>query len=68
MSEPDLRALIAEQGFTIGSLSYRLTGEGRFFEYRMVIRTLHARNAQRLAQTLGALPSVVAFRIAPTGD
>jgi putative Mg2+ transporter-C (MgtC) family protein len=68
MPEDDLRALIAEHGFTIGSLSYRLAGEGRFFEYRMVIRTLHARNAERLARTLGGLDAVTAFRIAPTGD
>ena len=68
MGEPALRTLVAEHGFTIGSLSYRLTGNGRFFEYRMVIRTLHARNAERLAQTLGALDGVVAFSIAPTGD
>jgi putative Mg2+ transporter-C (MgtC) family protein len=68
MPEDQLRALVAEHGFTIGSLSYRLTGNGRFFEYQMVIRTLHARNAERLARTLAGLESVVAFGIAPTGD
>jgi putative Mg2+ transporter-C (MgtC) family protein len=68
MPEAELRALIAEHGFTIGGLSYRLISEGRFFEYRMVIRTLRADNARRLAETLGLLPAVVAFRIAPTGD
>jgi putative Mg2+ transporter-C (MgtC) family protein len=68
MPEPELRALVARHGFTIGSLSYRLAGERRFFEYRMVIRTLHGRNAERLARTLADLDSVIAFRIAPTGD
>jgi len=68
LQEPALRELVAEHGFTIGSLSYRLTGNGRFFEYRMGIRTLHARNAERLARTLGGLDGVVAFSIAPTGD
>ena len=68
MPEGELRALIAEHGFTIGGLSYRLTSEGRFFEYRMVIRTLRAENARRLAETLGRMPVVVSFRIAPTGD
>jgi len=33
-----------------------------------VIRTRDARNAERLAQTLAALDSVIEFRIAPTGD
>jgi putative Mg2+ transporter-C (MgtC) family protein len=68
MPEDELRTLVAEHGFTIGTLSYRLDAKGRFFEYRMVVRTLHARNAERLARTLAALDSVVAFRIAPTGD
>jgi len=68
MPEPELRALVAEHGFTIGSLSYRLAGDGKFFEYRMGIRTLHARNAERLARTLSGLDAVVGFRIAPTGD
>jgi putative Mg2+ transporter-C (MgtC) family protein len=68
MPEGELRALVGEHGFTISGLSYRLVGEGRFFEYRMVIRTLRAENARRLAETLGRLSAVVAFRIAPTGD
>jgi len=68
MPEPALRALVGEHGFTIGNLSYRVTDNGRFFEYRMVIRTRHAANAERLARTLSGLDSVVAFAIAPTGD
>lgn len=68
MPEPELRALIAEHGFTIGSLSYRLAGNGRFFEYRMVIRTLKAANVERLARTLASLDAVVAFAVDPTGD
>ena len=68
MPEPALRALIGEHGFTIGILSYRLTGNGRFFEYRMVIRTLNGANAERLSRTLSNLDAVVAFTIAPTGD
>src|SRR5437867_9103927 len=39
MSEPDVRAMLAELGFSVANLSYRLIGGGRFFEYRMVIRT-----------------------------
>jgi putative Mg2+ transporter-C (MgtC) family protein len=66
MPEPELRALVAGHGFTIANLSYRL--RNGFFEYRMVIRTRSAQNTHRLAQTLSAMPRVVEFRIAPTGD
>jgi putative Mg2+ transporter-C (MgtC) family protein len=68
MPEPEVRALLARHGFSINNLSYRLTDEGRYFEYRMVIRTRDARNGERLAATLAALDAVVEFRIAPTGD
>jgi len=68
MAESDLRALIAKHGFTIANLSYRLTGEGKFFEYRMIIRTLERSNAERLARSLCELKSVIEFRISPTGD
>ncbi len=68
MSEPELRTLIADHGFTIANLSYRLDTGADFFEYRMVIRTARARNARALTDTLSTLVSVKEFRIAPTGD
>jgi putative Mg2+ transporter-C (MgtC) family protein len=66
--EAELRDLIAGHGFSIANLSYRLRAEGRFFEYRMTIRTRSGQNAARLARALSEMPSVVEFRIAPTGD
>jgi len=66
--ENELRALIAEHGFSIANLNYRLRTDGQFFEYRMTIRTRKGQNASRLARTLNGMPSVVEFRIAPTGD
>jgi putative Mg2+ transporter-C (MgtC) family protein len=66
--EAELRALIQTHGFTIANLSYELNGDGRFFEYRMIIRTRDARATERLARTLNQSPPVVEFRIAPTGD
>src|SRR5437867_3643949 len=66
--EPELRALIAEHGFSIANLSYRLREDGQFFEYRMIIRTRSGQNAPRLARTLSGMPSVVEFLIAPSGD
>ena len=59
---------MAAHGFDVTNLSYRIAGEGRLFEYQMVLRTLHASNTQALSAKLAAEPSVVEFRIAPTGD
>src|SRR5215470_897912 len=48
MSEDKLRELIGAHGFTIANLSTRLIGEGKTFEYRMVIRSRDRANAQML--------------------
>jgi len=68
MSEEDLRRLIGEHGFSIANLSYRLSNDGKLFEYGMVIKTRDGRNAEALAQHLCRRPEVLEFRIAPTGD
>jgi putative Mg2+ transporter-C (MgtC) family protein len=68
MPEAELRRLIAEHGFDIANMSYRIAGQGREFEYQMVLRTLHASNAQAFSARLVAEPSVTEFRIAPAGD
>jgi putative Mg2+ transporter-C (MgtC) family protein len=68
MAEADLRRLIAEHGFSIANLSYRLSDGGRLFEYGMVIKTRDRRNADALSRHLCHLPEVLEFRIAPTGD
>jgi putative Mg2+ transporter-C (MgtC) family protein len=68
MAEDELRQLIGQHGFTIANLSYRLSAEGKRFEYSMVIRSRDRRNADTLAQHLCRLPEVLEFRIAPTGD
>jgi putative Mg2+ transporter-C (MgtC) family protein len=67
-SEDELRAMVVRHGFSIANLSYELNDRGQSFEYRMIIRTRDPANAQTLARTLTALPSVLAFRIEPTGD
>ena len=68
MPEEDLRKLIAEHGFDVANMSYRIAGQGREFEYQMVLRTLHAANVQNFSARLAAEPSVTEFRIAPAGD
>jgi putative Mg2+ transporter-C (MgtC) family protein len=68
MPEGELRELIGRHGFTIANLSHRLTEMGKVFEYRMVIRTRDREAAERLSQHLCAVPGIIEFRIAPTGD
>jgi len=68
MHEPELRALVDAEGFTIANLDYRLTEGGTAFEYRMVIRAMGKTNAGHLSEVLNALPSLREFRISPSGD
>jgi putative Mg2+ transporter-C (MgtC) family protein len=68
MPAMELRQLIADHGFSIANLSYRMSGEGQILEYRMVIRSQDPDNQRRLSETLSALDKVVGFQIAPTGD
>jgi putative Mg2+ transporter-C (MgtC) family protein len=68
MTEDEVRRLIGSYGFSVSNLSTRLVDEGKFFEYRMVIRSRARDNAAALAQHLLKLPEVIEFRISPTGD
>jgi putative Mg2+ transporter-C (MgtC) family protein len=68
MDEGALRTLLGEIGFSVANMSYRLTSDGRIFEYSMVIRTLDTQNLNTLADRLRGEPSVMEFRISPTGD
>ncbi|MBX9810599.1 MAG: MgtC/SapB family protein [Burkholderiales bacterium] len=68
MPEMRFRQLIADHGFSIANLSYRMSGEGKYFEYQMVIRTQEQDNTRRLSETLSKMDSVLEFRISPTGD
>ncbi len=68
LAEDEVRRLIGSYGFSVANLSSRLVNEGKFYEYRMVIRSRERDNAQALAQHLLKLPEVIEFRISPTGD
>jgi putative Mg2+ transporter-C (MgtC) family protein len=68
MAEPALRSLVQAHGFSLYNLSYRLHGDAGQLEYRMVLRTMDARNARSLAEKLKDDPAVLDFRIAPTRD
>lgn len=68
MPEPALRELVARHGFSVSNLNYRVVGEGRQFEYRMVMRTLKAGNMRTLSETLNVDPGVLEYRISPASD
>ncbi len=68
MPEETLRAILARHGFSVSGLSYRLTEDGRHFEYRMTIRTSDEGNFTLLAKSLSALPPVREFHLSPAGD
>jgi putative Mg2+ transporter-C (MgtC) family protein len=60
--------LLADHGFTVAHMSYRLTRHGHGFEYRMTIRTTNPANTSRLAAALRKVERVRAFCLSPMGD
>lgn len=68
IGEEALRKLVGAHGFSVANLSQRLIDDGKFFEYRMVIRSRDKSSAQSLTQELLGMPEVIEFRISPTGD
>jgi putative Mg2+ transporter-C (MgtC) family protein len=68
MSEPDLRKLVAQHGFSLYNMSYRLHGQVDMLEYRTVIRTMQPANLARLAGALSSEPRIIEYRIAPTSE
>ncbi|HKW37978.1 MAG TPA: MgtC/SapB family protein [Burkholderiales bacterium] len=68
LAEGDLRSLIERHGFVIANMNYGVTGDGKTFEYQMVIHSPDRNKTRELAEALNALAAVMAFRISPTGD
>jgi putative Mg2+ transporter-C (MgtC) family protein len=68
MSEAAVRQLLAEHHFSVANVSHRLSDDGRYIEYRMIIRTRSPGNVSSLSTSMRSLPSVHSFRISPTGD
>ena len=63
-----LRKLVAEHGFSITDLSYRLDSRTESFEYSFVMWSAEPDACGSLARALLALPKVVDFRISPSRD
>lgn len=68
MREDEVRTMLTKLGFTITTMSYRVSDDGEFLEYRMVIRTDRAADLSRLADTLLHTRQVHSFQLSPTGD
>lgn len=68
MPEALLRELVAEHGFSLHNLSYRLHGDAGQFEYRMVLRTLDPASLKKLSDALSGNAAVLEYRLAPTSE
>lgn len=68
MPESELRRFVTDAGFTIANMSYRLSDDGAWFDYKMILRTIDPANISRYAEALRGHADVRAFRISPTGD
>ena len=68
MPEAELRQLVAQHGFSVYNLTYRLAGEGQQFEYRMVLRAVGSDASRTLSDALKTNSKVLEYRIAPASD
>jgi putative Mg2+ transporter-C (MgtC) family protein len=68
MSEPQLRQLVNEHGFSLHNISYRLQGGLGQFEFRTVVRTQDTANLRRLSETLNGHAAVIEYRLSPTSE
>lgn len=68
LSEAEMRRMLREHGFTIGTISYRSDFDANFIEYRMIIRSRRDDNAKRFADAVGKLEGVKEFRVVPAGN
>ena len=68
LPEADLRSIVERQGFAVANMNYSVTGDGKTFEYQMVIHSPDRDKTRELSAALNSLSTVTAFRISPTGD
>ena len=68
LSEMDLRELLSEFQCIPSGFSYALSGEGRWIDYRMQIKTLDKEKVRALAERLASISRVCEFSIVPRND
>lgn len=67
MSEDEVRHLLARWGFELHQVDYHMSGSG-VFEYTMVVSAIDGSRMPKLSEQLRTMPSILEFRISPTGD
>jgi putative Mg2+ transporter-C (MgtC) family protein len=67
MREKDVRQLLGRAGFEIHQVDYRMGREG-VFDYTMVVSAIDGVRMPNLANKLRTMPSLLEFRMSPTGD
>ena len=68
LPEEDVRKIMKEHRFNVANMSYRVTDDGLYFEYRMILRTYDPRHIAALSAYLRGLAQVKSFQLSPTGD
>ena len=68
MPEDRLRQFLGSLGFQVADMSHRLSDDGAFFEYRMVLRTRTTPRLAELAVAWREREDVRSFGISPRGD
>ena len=66
--EQDYRDFVADHGLNTSEFSYRVSAEGGYAEYQLVLSTRDPGAERRLASALTKDPNVLEFRMAPSGD
>src|SRR5258708_18713463 len=51
LPEAELRAMVERQGFVIANMNYSVTGDGKTFEYHMVIHSPDRSNTRRFCRS-----------------
>ena len=67
MPESELRKLLIDHGFSVVTMSYRITSAS-LFEYRMDIRTTNLSRTSALADAMREMKSIREFRVSTTGN
>lgn len=66
--EDEMWKVINNHNISGSNLSYQLDENGRYFQYRMTIRSKKAKNFQNLTESLIKMEKIDEFKIIPVGD
>lgn len=68
MQVDELQEFINSHDIKCTRISYKLTNEGKLFQYQMTISTNNSNNYRDLSNSFSKLEKVIEFSIIPTGD